>query len=324
MSSVLRVIEAGELRPLTVGEALDAAVKRYRDHFRDLILASAFVLVPVTALNFLILISVPTESGADASVFNLGIGFTGAATATASAAALLVFVVALVSGALAQAACLRIVFEAFLGRRVGWRDSLSFALHKLHSVVWVTVLFTVGTMIGFAMCIAPGAWLYGAWSVAIPALLVEDVRGSKALGRSFTLVKGRYWPVAGVLIVSYLLTLVVTTVFSLLLVPLLLSDARDTAAEAANAVASGAATLLTTPFAAAVAAVLYVDLRVRKEGFDIALIAQRLALTAPAPTPPGTTAGPSTPGAAPGVAPPWQSPGPPTSPPWREPPEPGP
>jgi hypothetical protein len=313
---VLRVIEAGELRPLTVGETLDAAVKRYRDHFRDLIVASAFVLVPITVINFLILISVPAESDGDAVSFSFGFGLTGAGAAAASAAALLVFVVALVAGALAQAACLRIVFEAYLGHRVGWRDSLAFAVRKLHSVVWVTVLFTIGTMLGWLMCLAPGVWLYGAWAVAIPALLVEDVRGSKALGRSFQLVRRRWWPVAGVLVVSYLLTLVVTTVFSLVLVPVLLSDASDTATEAANAVASGAATLLTTPFSAAVAAALYVDLRVRKEGFDIALVAQRLAL---APSGPATPE-PPTPDVA--AAPPWRSTGPPAAPPWREPPEP--
>jgi hypothetical protein len=290
------VIEAGELRPLGIGETLDAAVKLYREHFSDLLKASAVVLVPVTALNFLILLSVPPVDGAGSpSLAPTGpLDFLGSSSAAAGGAAFLVFVVALVAGALAQAACLRIVLDAYLGRTSGWRESLRVALRRLHSVVWVTVLSTGGTLLGYLLCVAPGVWLYGAWAVAIPALLTEDERGSRALTRSFRLVRRRWWPTAGVLVVAYLLTAVITTTFALVLVPLLLSNASDTATQAANSVASGAATLLTTPFSAAVACALYFDLRVRKEGFDIALLSQRLALPRSPDAPPSGSAPPRT------------------------------
>jgi hypothetical protein len=311
------VIEAGELRPLGVGETLDSAVKLYRDHFLDLLKAAAIVLVPVTVLNFLVLLSVPPADGTNPSFTPTGPLDLVGGSAAAGGAAFVIFVIALVAGALAQAACLRIVIDAYLGRTSGWRESLGVAFRRGHSVVWVTVLFTAGTLGGYLFCVVPGIWLYGAWAVAIPALLVEGERGTKALTRSFRLVRRRWWPTAGVLVVAYLLTAVVTSMFALVLVPLVLSDASDTATQAANAVASGVATLLTTPFSAAVAAAVYFDLRIRKEGFDIALLAQGRALAAraaspaspvaPTPAPHATPRPGASPPAGPG-APPWATP----------------
>ncbi len=54
-----------------------------------------------------------------------------------------------------------------------------------------------------------------------------------------------------------------------------------------QAVATTAASVLTTPFTAAVIAVLYFDLRVRKEGFDLELLARRVGVEPPAGGPPG-------------------------------------
>ena len=51
------------------------------------------------------------------------------------------------------------------------------------------------------------------------------------------------------------------------------SEIVDVVTSTLSAVIAGA---LTTPFIAAVTIVLYVDLRVRKEGFDLALLAGRL------------------------------------------------
>jgi len=309
------VIEAGDLRPLGVGETLDASVKLYREHFLDLLKASAIVFVPVSAIQFLVLLSVPpTDTTSVSFTPNGPLNVFGGAVA--SGAAFLVFVIALVAGAITQAACLTIVLDAFLGRVTGWRASLGVAFRRLHSVVWVTVLFTVGTLVGYGFCLVPGIWLYAAWAVAVPALLLEDARGTKALSRSFRLVRRRWWPTAGVLVVAYLLTAIVTGAFAVFLVPLVLNDASETATQAANALASGAATLLTAPFSAAVAGVIYFDLRVRKEGFDIALSAQRLALALPADVPhvegPPAPSAPRDPAAGrPEPArPPWASPPP--------------
>src|SRR5262249_54397828 len=82
----------------------------------------------------------------------------------------------------------------------------------------------------------------------------------------------------------------------------------------ARAVFGSVATILTIPFVAAVVAVIYFDLRVRKEGFDLQLMAQRIGApdgavapalmpwTSPAPGAGGGGAAPPPPAWGPGPA----------------------
>ena len=80
-----------------------------------------------------------------------------------------------------------------------------------------------------------------------------------------------------------------TFALTIFTIPLLLSGASFTTSQVANAIATGIAAVLTTPFTAAVTALIYFELRVRKEGFDLALLAQRMGVAPPpggfAPTP---------------------------------------
>ena len=109
-------------------------------------------------------------------------------------------------------------------------------------------------------------------------MLVEGTGGIGALRRSFKLVETRWWATAGRMGMTYILVLVVTTVATLLFIAPTGSFIDDTSfgalilEHAANLVVS----LVTTPFVAAVTTLVYFDLRVRKEGFDLALLAERM------------------------------------------------
>ncbi len=61
----------------------------------------------------------------------------------------------------------------------------------------------------------PAIYLAVAWAVAIPVLLGENLRGSAALRRSRALVRGRWWQCAGVLLLSFLLAAIVAAVITL-------------------------------------------------------------------------------------------------------------
>jgi hypothetical protein len=269
---------AAQLRPLGIGEILDAGVKVYRTKFATMLKAVAVVIVPVQVLNVLITLSLPDTST------------TAGTTTTTSdsewaglAALLLVLVINILSSALAEAACLKAVSDTYLGTDTGWRESLRFGFRRLGALLWLTLIHGVIVLLAFAACIVPGVWLYVAWSVAIPVLLIEGPRGFQALRRSFNLVRRRWWSTAGILILANLLATAVAAGIGLLSVPLLLAG-RDNefVYELASAVFGAVASVLTIPFVAAVVAVIYFDLRVRKEGFDLQLMAQRIG--APAAT----------------------------------------
>lgn len=305
---------------------LDAGIKIYRNKFATMLKAVAVVIVPVQVLNVLITLSLPDTS------------ITAGATTTSSdsewagvAALLLILMINIVSSALAEAACLKAVSDTYLGTETGWRASLRFGFRRLGSLLWLTLIHGVIVLLGFVACIAPGVWLYVAWSVAVPVLLIEGTRGFGALGRSFNLVRRRWWPTAGILLLANLLATAVAAGIGLLALPLLIAG-RDNefVYDLANGVFGAVASVLTIPFVAAVVAVIYFDLRVRKEGFDLQLMAQRIGAPAGSVSPTLMPWSQPVPGAGGGWVPPpppgWQSqppspaPQPPSSPPATGPP----
>jgi hypothetical protein len=184
------------------------------------------------------------------------------------------------AGKLAQAGCFRAVADAYLGEEIDWRSSLRYALRRLPAVVAVSLLSTIFIALGTIACIIPGIYLWGAFFVAIPVLLVEGVGPMRALGRSRELVSGRWWGTIGVAVIGYLLVTIVGGVLTGLLVGVALAspDQSTVAGFALNTVATTLSSVITTPAVAAFATVLYIDLRVRKEGFDLLLLAQRLGV----------------------------------------------
>jgi len=296
-----------QLRPLGVGEILDAGIKVYRSKFATMLKAVAVVIVPVQVLNVLIQLSLPdsatTTTGTGTTATSDGSGWAGIA------ALLLIFVVTVVSSTLAEAACLKAVSDTYLGTDTDWRGSLRFGFQRLGSLLWLTLINGVLLLLAFAACIVPGIWLYAAWSVAVPALLIEDARGLKALSRSFNLVRGRWWPTAGTLLLANLLATAVGFGFAILAVPLVFAgDGNDFVVDLANGILGAVAGVLTIPFVAAVIAVIYFDLRVRKEGFDLQLMARRIGAPAGAVSP---------------AAMPWTTPAPGAGGGWAPPPPPG-
>ena len=274
------------LRPLGVGEILDVAIKIYRARFGVMVKSVAVVLGPVFALSALIRISIPggdnlfeeTQPGAtpdfDADQFWAFVAGT-----------LVIAILAYIASQLATGACFKAVSGAYLDENPDWRESLRFARSRLGGLLWLSVLMVVLLAPAFLACLVPGLYLYVAWSVAAPVLLVEDVRGWSALKRSRQLVKGRFWPTVGVLVLVTVLTGIVQAIFLGLAAGVVSVSGNDVATAIADAIGQTASSALTTPLSAAVLAVLYFDLRVRKEGFDLELLAHRLGVD-PATVPP--------------------------------------
>jgi hypothetical protein len=279
------------LRPLGIGEILDVGIKIYWRHALTLYKIVLFVVLPAQiVVNLLQVSALPkgvsgsfgsgpfgpsfendrTTDLTHAEWVTLIAGFVGAALINALA------------GKLAQAGCFRAVADAYLGERMDWRSSLRYALRRLPAVVAVSIVSTIVIGIGAIFCLIPGLYFWGAFYVAIPVLLVEGVGPFKALGRSRRLVQGRWWGTIGVAIIGWLLASVISGGLGALVLGVAASGAaQDTPVGfVLNTVATTLGSMLVTPAVAAFATVLYIDLRVRKEGFDLFLLAQRLGTDA--------------------------------------------
>jgi uncharacterized membrane protein len=275
-----------QLRPLRVGEILDVSVNIFTKNFLTFLKIVLVVVVPVQIVT--VLIQVSTVSDPDL-LPKFGSTNNGATISHDDVPAYLggqvvILVLTVILYAIATAACFKAVGDAYLGTRPDWRSSLRFALRRFHSVLWVTVLAYIVSLFGVVLLIVGAVWLWFSYSMSVPTLLFEGVKGPRALQRSFRLVRGRWWATAGALMAAYLIAGIVGGILGAAVGALSLTGAGDSVLGVAtvNAVGNGIGQLFSTPFPAAVTAVVYYDLRVRKEGFDLQLLAERLGVTPPA------------------------------------------
>jgi hypothetical protein len=267
------------MRPLNLGETLDASIKIVRSRWKTLATVMVVVALPIQIANVLIITSTT-------DVYQVGTSFSSSADSATSysdegayvAGQTLIIALGFLGYLLGTVACYRAIADTYLGRETSARASLRFAGGRLGATLWLTIVLGIGLIAGFVALFLPGIWLWIAWSVAYPVMLVEGTGGFKALTRSFKLVETRWWATAARMAVAYILVGVVTTVATLIFIVPTAWLTADTSfgalllEQATNLVVS----LVTTPFVAAVTTLVYFDLRVRKEGFDLALLAERM------------------------------------------------
>jgi hypothetical protein len=265
-----------------VGEVLDAAIKIYRSNAADLMKAVLLVVAPVQVLSALVRISGTSSDILHTTSSGLpggptSVEFDAPALIGLVVATVAVILLTVVAWQLATGAALKAVSGAYLGDRPDWRQSLRFAFDHLGPLLWLALLHGVLVLLGFLACAVPGVYLAAAWAVAVPALLLEDHRGLAALRRSRHLVRGRWGPTFVLLLLVFLVAGVVQAVLTGLLMGVA-SGGGDASRAVLSAIAAAASSTLTTPFIAAVTLVLYFDLRVRREGFDLELLARRVGI----------------------------------------------
>jgi hypothetical protein len=303
-----------QLRPLSVGETLDVAIKLYLRNFWKLMAIVAVVVIPMGILAILFSLSIIPEGSfmRDGQLYVIN-------EADIESLLPLVIVTALLAtlgSLLATGAAFKALGDAYMGNQPDVGGSIGYAGKRLHSFLWMSILVVVVIAAGFLLFIIPGIYIAVALSVVVPVLMMENVRGGKALYRSRDLVKGRWWPTFGILLLGYfLIPFIIGAIIGLLFNAVLLSDIESVST---NFIISGIGdtivSLITTPLTAAVITVIYFDLRVRKEGFDLELLARDLGSqlppgsaqqSAPAPTEPGgsPTGPPNYPPPSPGTGP---------------------
>jgi hypothetical protein len=166
-------------------------------------------------------------------------------------------------------------------------------------IVLVAVIGTAGSvglavLTGFAGGIAWAAgsvWVYVRLSMAMPVTVLERIGAGAALARSWRLTRGSWWRVFGILLLASVLGGVVSSMlsgpFSLLggFSELLIDNAAVAATVYGAAVFLGSVVggLVTTPFVTGVTTLLYVDLRMRREGLDLRLGAAAQSGSDPGP-----------------------------------------
>lgn len=288
------------LRPLGLGDILDGAVKSFRRNPRSTsgisALVNAIAILPAVLLVGLVASGTwLTSSGASAVIDSTAFSALLLAAGTLFATMVLI---GLLSYAVAEAALGRKPDIAETWRAVRRRVPTLVALQLLIALalvlplgllVLVLVLLSnapAAVVLVVALLLAAAAAVWSAWLgtrtlLAAPVLVLEKRGVFASLKRAWSLSRGAFWRLLGVALVAWFMAMVVFWVIQAPLMiagTLILSLADPTPGPALffGALNVNLATLLActvvTPFVAAVTCLQYIDVRMRREGFDLVLI----------------------------------------------------
>jgi Membrane domain of glycerophosphoryl diester phosphodiesterase len=293
---IVAVATAGtpvRLRVMPLGELLDETFKLYRRHFTVIAGVALVIILPNLILS---LISGSYRANPISYLQNLAQNINNPDELarvqaqqqeyTSSPLYLLSFPIAALLLPFSVGALYRAATSLAAGN-VETIGSVLAGTARRYFAVWGIVILAVLVGIGMIaiVTIPVVLWVLIRWSVALPALFAEGIGPVKALGRSWNLVRDNWWRTLGILIIVTIMVSLIQTALTFLfdgvgaLVPGLSDDLR-----------AGLLTTLSTLVDALVGAItpiaitlLYLDLRVRKEGLDLDQLARQAAPgTAPA------------------------------------------
>lgn len=300
------------LRPLGLGDLYDAAFRiiRYNPGATvgaALLVSAVSMVIPigVTALLTLGLgIAISFEMDPAASPAEALPGLTaGLATLGLSGAAQSLGLV-LVTGMVAH-----VSFAAAIGRRLSlgqaWEATRGRRWRLVGSALLLTVGFVlvslaalaalVGLVLGVDSAAAIGplvlvwaagflallCWLWiRLYYLAVPPLMLERRGILGAIGRGFRLTSRSFWRVFGIALLTTLVSIVATVMVSLpigfgfeaALAAAGSSGAGPLATVVVDSLSQVLVSAFVAPFGAAVSSLLYLDLRIRKEAYDVELL----------------------------------------------------
>jgi hypothetical protein len=266
------------LRPLTVGELLDAAVALLRSQAKALIgfgllLAAVeqVVLYPLRAISARPPYFIPYDDQLAVYWLAVAIGFGTE-----------LGIITLLDGIAARAAG-----PALLGQRLTPRAVLSPKGGRFGSVLLIAVLAALAGAGCALACLVPWFALFALVGLAVPALVIDRVSAPRAIWRSMVLSCRGGMRAAGVRTTGYLAWWAVRLglgVGTLAVLNLVVTGVGENTRWLVAGIAWAAVNAVAYPALACLDAVLHLETRMRTEGLDIALSRAYATGTPPAAT----------------------------------------
>lgn len=248
------------IKPMSYGDIFDELFDLYKKHFALFFGISAVVFIPVYVLAY-------------------ALGGVSAYAVSMVAGGLLNYLVI--------AATTYAVSQCYLGNTTTIAESYKAVGRKI--VPFLITMIGVGIIIGagLLLLVIPGL-IFAFWYAFISEVyILEDKTGREARDRSKELAAGNWDRIFVLGLLSFILMAIVSAVFEL---PLGLIPSAGMMAGGisglAEGILTGLAATLTTPIQVMAFVLLYYDIRVRKEGFDIRMLASNMGIAdAQLPTP---------------------------------------
>lgn len=264
-----------QFEPMSVGGILDRAFTLYRRRFLHFLAIVAIVQVPLglgvsCLLTFTMFVSqtYQQDTSEEAPVFIL----------ITSLATVLLVLISVVGQQLSSAALFKSVSDTYLNRETTVGGAYRLVLRRLLALVVAAILVGLVVAVGYLLCVVPGV-IFSLWfALTAPAIVLEGIGPIAGMKRSKDLAKGNLGKIFLVLLVVFLITFVLGQVFNLAggLVRQWLAAYNELVGLFAHQVLSFIAQIFAMPLASGATILIYYDLRIRKEAFDLEMLAQGL------------------------------------------------
>lgn len=270
------------LEPMTVGGILDRAFRLYKDNFLRYVAIVAVIEIPIglvlVVASALFYSGVPfdPEAAETPSAPNIAMMLVG------MAGLLFAALLSIIGQHLVNAALIKSVSESYLGGDTTVVQAYRFILPRVGWLLLAAFLIIWATGLGMILCVVPGVLLALFFSLTMPAIVTEDLNTIDGMKRSWQLVSGNLGKVFLVGLIVVLINLVIGALFLAAgaLIGVFAPANNMAATQVVQHTINIIPQILTTPIAAAATILLYYDLRIRKEGFDLEMLAQSLGAEA--------------------------------------------
>jgi hypothetical protein len=253
-----------ELRPRSATEIIDAAFQILKQQYGTFVVLAALAYLPYIIFMLAVGASTSGASQDEMSVTALGAG-------------MLALPIALIWFPIAESAVLVGASDALLGRPVDAGAALRLVLSRFGNVLGAALLKVMLVFLATLFLLVPGVivWL---GLFATPAVVVfERLGAAESIGRSWNLAKGMKGKVLGVMLLAYLVVIAVQLAVEMVAQAIGLNPIM-------GSVASSVLVIFIYPLIGICTALLYYDARIRKEGFDLQVLASELeGASGPAP-----------------------------------------
>jgi hypothetical protein len=285
-------METVQFEPMSVGRIFDVTFNLYRRNFLRFITIVAIIEVPVGLISIISTSSVSrtfARRPAPSFVQRETSDYSGTTAAPAKyapaplssmfpAVILIGSLFTLVGNMLCQAALIKNISETYLGNEVTVGQTYRFVLPKLLTLLGASLLIGLVKTFGLMLLVVPGI-IFGLWfSLTMSSIVVEDQKILSGMSRSKKLVAGNIGKVFLVGLLWFLISTAIMTAFTwpVRVAGALLPVGNVHVVPLVSGLASIAGSVLVAPISAAAYVLLYYDLRIRKEGFDLQMLAQSM------------------------------------------------
>lgn len=252
-------------QPQSIGGVLDTTFQLYKASLVRVIPLCVLLVIASSPTSIYLLMNTPDATDP-----------LGAFTAMRSLNYWLAYGVGIIASLWVIAAVYLKVDAIGAGGDLSVASALQKGLSRVPHLFLMMILFFIAVTIGCVLLLVPGLILMVSLMLCFNLALFEGKGPVDSLTGSHRLVWGNWWRTAGILTVGFIIVMVIYMVAALLIGVVLpfvgLGDAEDIflVTLVTGMIVGGLMSLLVTPFYVGLVIAVYWDLKLRKEGGDLA------------------------------------------------------